>query len=184
MNSSIKLISLVSLTLGAASCSATIFTYTLQWSGAALSNSATATATITVDDALLANPGSYFGAFLGGPVTAIDLTVAGASAGNGTFTTSDFSGGMLIFDTGGVTLDLSTEFVGQGGWGISTGDFNIFGSGSAPVGWDVFTLGADGGSGDLMLLTSFAPASVPEPSMLAALIGLGGLGFVLGQRRR
>lgn len=134
-------------------------------------------------------------------VTALNVTVSGASSGNGTFTRSDFD--HINLDTGGFILDVTKQLVGQptngsawgtpGGCGLNpgpadAGDFNLFTSVSgAPEGVDCFTLAAGAVGGDQMFLTSMiaedatAPvASVPVPAnrpwallLLALLTGLG-----------
>jgi hypothetical protein len=171
--------------------------FDLAWSGAALGNGATATGTITLNLADITNPGltlqnsSPF-------VTDFSITVAGASSGNGTFNFADFNGsgtvGGFYMITGG-TLDFTSQLVGQstpgGPWGSThdstTGDFNIFSNFndlSAPVGTTYFTLTTDGGREDPMYLTSFAPASVPEPSSAIPLsIALLGVAFVVRRRQ-
>jgi hypothetical protein len=98
---------------------------------------------------------------------------------------------MLVWDTRGAALNLSTELVGQpttaGAWGTPSGyagDFNLFNSTpAAPEGTWYFTLTTAGGSGDSMLLTSFQ--AVPEPStwMMSGALGTVALGFVQWRRR-
>lgn len=171
--------------------------FDLAWSGAALGNSATATGTITLNLADINNPGttdqndSPF-------VTDFNITVTGATSGDGSFDFGDFNGsptvGGFYIITGG-TLDFTSQLVGQptpiGPWGSthdgSSGDFNIFSNNndpSAPLGTFFFTLTTNGGNGDSMYLTSFAPAAVPEPSsvipMSAALLALA---FVARKRQ-
>ena len=124
---------------------ATLIDFRLAWSGASFGNNATATGTITIDDAVLPNPSDGYinqvaPELLG--ITAFSITVSGASAGNGTWTLEDFdefSWG-TSWDTDFVALDLSQELVGQpttnGVWGTSDlfggcssescGGFNIF----------------------------------------------------------
>jgi hypothetical protein len=173
--------------------------FDLAWSGAALGNTATATGTITLNLADIANPGTTFQSDT--PfATDFNITVAGASSGDGTFNFADFNGpfatgGGFYIITGG-TLDFTSQLVGQstpiGPWGSthdgSTGDFNIFSNSndpSAPLGTFFFTLTTNGGNGDEMYLTSFAPASaVPEPSSVIPLsLALLGLAFVVRKRQ-
>jgi PEP-CTERM motif len=155
--------------------------FVVDWSGAGNGNSAVAHALITIDETSLPNPGSYSDAGnLPAFIQDLTLTVSGASSGNGAFTLSDFQG--AFWNTAGMTLDLGQQLVGQGGWGSTAGDFNLFnaaGSPSAPNGEELFLLAADGGTGDEMNLTSFIAA--PEPGSLsfvllgACLIGLAAL---------
>lgn len=161
------------------SASAAVTVFDVAWSGATFGNTAVATGQITLDTALLglSNP------FLA--VSGLSLTVSGASAGNGTFGLADYQ--EMFWNTGGVTLDFNSELVGQSGWGVTAGDFNLFPStdgftAEAPRGFGPNKLRTFNGFGDDMSLTSFAPAAVPEPSR--ALLGaLGVLGLVLRRRR-
>jgi|HubBroStandDraft_3_1064219.scaffolds.fasta_scaffold152736_1 hypothetical protein len=157
--------------------------FDLAWSGAALGNSASATGTITLNLADINNPGET-DQKISPFVTNFSVTVTGAGAGDGTFGFSDYNGSLVeggfYLITGG-TLDFTSQLVGQatphGPWGSthngSTGDFNIFSNGNddgAPTGTNFFQLSAEGGTGDSMYLTSFAPASaVPEPSSVIPL---------------
>lgn len=173
---------------------AAVITFDLAWSGVSFGNSASAVGTISLDDSLLLNPGTTgFSVPLAPTVTALSITVSGAVSGNGTFTMSDFSG--WVFETGGATLNLNSQLVGQSTlgnpWGTPdsvSGDFNLFSTvPGGPFGFDFFTLATDGGSGNLMLLTSFSPqtAAVPEPTSVAIFgIGAGFMSFVSNRRRR
>ncbi len=181
----------LALFLGVASqqAKAGAVTYAATWSGAPSGNTASATGLITLDTATLPNPGSYFST-VALPSFLLDLTitVSGAGAGDGTFTLSDFQG--MYWDTGGGTLDLTTQLVGQpigGGntWGPGgAGDFNFFNSApGAPNGVDVFLLATLGGNGDVMQLTSLAPTTTPEPgSFSLILIGASTMAGFAGRR--
>jgi hypothetical protein len=172
----------------AASAGPTGDTFLLSWSGDFFGNTATAEGTITFAAGSLVNPGDEL-YFIGTDVLNIEVTVSGASIGNGTFTTSAFN--FINFNTGGATLDLTTELVGQttvgGPWGQTglvgaNGDFNLFSNftdPAAPNGTDFFELTTEGLNGDIMALTSFRP--VPAPAALS-LLGLAGIGAA--RRRR
>jgi hypothetical protein len=177
---SILLTSLCLLFGAVSSASAAVTVFDIAYSGVSFGNSAVATGQISIDTDPLPNPGSGF-QLLSPIVTALSLTVSGATSGNGTFGLADFGNGW-VWDTGGVTLNLATQLVGQSGWGLGgIGDFNLFGSTSAaPNGSSPFILATNNLAGDLMQLTSFA--AVPEPSR--ALLGaLGILGLLLRRRR-
>ncbi len=119
-------------------------------------------------------------------MTDLVLTVSGATSGNGTFGLADYD--VWVWDTSGRTLDLTTQLVGQGGWGITNGDFILLASSAssqAPSGVAPFTLGTDDHS-TFMRLTSFAPDSAsvaPEPSR-ALLLAAGLTGMMLRRRRK
>lgn len=176
----------------------TLQTFDLEWSGASFGNGATAVGTITMDMSLVFNPGhtqQNSGQF----VSAFSITITGASTGNGTFGFNDFNGasfsGGFLFDTEGGTLDFTNQLVGQptpsGIWGISRGNFLLFSNHSdlnTPTGVDgtPLVITTSNGSGDSLMLTSFAPvASVPEPSsiVLASAGVLAGLGVWSKKRR-
>jgi hypothetical protein len=170
------------------------------WSGAQLGNGASATATFTLDtSALLSNPGysSFPGTSFAPAFQNFQLTVSGAAAGNGVFTSSDFS--TIFLDASWGTLDFHSQLVGQttpfGLWGAASypstvGDFNFFSNGSnllAPTGTSIFTLNTFGGQH--ILLTSFepvtppaAPVAVPETSTWV--MGFLALGAVVFLARR
>jgi hypothetical protein len=172
-------------------------TFDVTWSGAAFGGAATATGYITVDSTLPAITPDYSGndVFLPSPdVTALSITITGASSGNGTFGLSDFSD---ITFWSPAPLDLTKQLIGQDlgngctygalgpcGSGLS-GDFNVFNTNpAAPEGFFFFTLETDGGSGDLLAVTSIAPAGVPEPAAWTVmLLGLGMVGGAFRHRR-
>lgn len=166
-------------------------------------NNAQAVGSITFDDAQLQNPGdnSFHPPYLA--VLALNVTVSGATAGNGTFTLDDFC--EVNFDTNGGTLDFSQELVGQptneDPWGSSqlSGDFSLGActpnDAGAPTATEVFELmpddDADPSGDNVMRLVSMTPSSsapVTVPTLgwqalllLAGLMGLFGLWTV---RRR
>jgi hypothetical protein len=173
-------------------------TFDITWSGAAFGDNATATGYITVDSTLPAITPDYSGndVFLpSSDVTALSITITGAGSGNGTFGLSDFfditfwspaplnTGEQLVGqDLGNGCTYGSFAFSPCGGLG---GDFNLFTSNPlAPDGYIYFTLATDGGSGDLLAVTSITPAGVPEPAAWATmLLGLGMVGGAFRLRR-
>jgi hypothetical protein len=156
---------------------------------------ATAVGSITFESTLLVNPGvNDF--FLPNPaVLALNVTVSGASAGNGSFGIGSFN--EVRFNTGGATLNLSSELVGQatpgGSWGTPTpccGDFNLFGiAPPAPRGVFFFTLGANFGDAESMTLKSMTSSTLaPIPALDDAMLLLLALlvaaaGIVILRRR-
>ncbi len=212
--------------VSAIAAQATLITFELTYSGASRANTATATGYITFDDTGLPNPGEYPtkpstppdlpprllavtlpdpGSGLPDWLVDLSLTITGASAGNGTFGLGDFGG--LIWDTGGATLDLTRELIGQtvgsSTWGASNGgDFNLFGpdfggvaaipaigladpvDAVAPNGTSAFVLSTNGGKGDAMQLISMKPTVIPEPSTYALLAGLGAFAIAVWRRCR
>lgn len=163
----------------------------------AVASAATITGSITFESTLLANPGNNQINLPSPAVLALTVTVSGTSTGNGTFGISDFVS--VAFDTHGGTLDFSKQLVGQptsgAPWGTayngSAGDFNLFGTGSAPVGGNYFTLCASGGGGCASLTSAInaaaATTTAPTPALdrwaLLALAGLLGMAGFAGLRR-
>ena len=148
---------------------ASVVYFAVNWSGASHGNSATATAWVGIDTAIIENPGPDGGVNIPSWFDSITLTISGASSGNGTFTKNDFEA--VLWDTRGGTLDFDSELVGQttisDPWGTThdgdSGDFNLFratGSPLAPTGTSNFQLtpsGSSEGDSDTMNLISFAP---------------------------
>ena len=206
---------LMALLFAAAPAAASVKSFTFTFAG----NDATATGIIDFEMSLLGNPGrnvfdtsaekiystiggpyAYYGENISGLVTALSVTVSGASDGNGTFHLGDFDG--VLFDTstllGGMDLtrELTTQTTVGGLWGTninidnssppqsSTGDFQLFSmtlGNLAPNGGNPYELTTSGG--ELMTLTSFA--AVPEPSTYLLLcLGLGVVGFARKMMRR
>ena len=183
-------------------------------------NPAVASGTITFDSTLLGNPnrnvwdvstgsiysgtGNY-GTNIPGLVTALSVTVTGAtnSADNGTFTLADYDA--VLFDTTSRALNLGQQLLGQATaspngktWGEDdaipgstpsaayTGGFQLFAvtNSHAPSQIDPFQLGTGGGNVDGMQLVFFAPFSdIPEPASFALVgLGLGLMGWWNKQR--
>ena len=105
------ILSLLSAAWLAPMASAASISFDLVWSGTPFGNSAAATGVITLDDAVVPNPGTYFGPLAAGGFTDLTITVTDAGAGDGTFTSADF--GSITWNTGLAALDLTDELVGQ-----------------------------------------------------------------------
>mgnify|MGYP006339507021 CR=1 FL=1 len=117
---------------------------------------------------------------------ALDVTVTGSAAGDGTFTITDFE--EVVFDTDGGTLNFGANLVGQPTsdsiWGTpdgASGDFNLFAAGlpdgaerypqsrpapngkgpNTPSGVFYFTLGANFGFDEPMVLTGMSVPAGP-----------------------
>lgn len=146
-------------------------TYSLAWSGASFGNHATATGLMTLDLTTLPNP-SAGEIDLYPYITSLTTTVSG-STGNGTFTMANLY--YAYWWTGGVTLNMSTQLVGQpttgNPWGTpdgASGDFNLFFNSPGPSGTWYFTMTTSVPphssiflTGSRMVLTSFAPVGPP-----------------------
>ena len=200
---------LMAILFAAAPAAASVKSFSFTFAG----NGATATGSIDFEMSKLNNPGpnlfdtsggtySAYGTNIPGLVTALSVTVLGASAGNGTFTLLDFDG--VFFNTTRLGVNLNQPLmtqslvnIGPEGqtwlWGSAghtipdsdpaasyVGDFQLFSpnTSDAPTGGnplEITTLG-----GEAMALTSFTP--VPEPSTWLLLsMGIGGLAIL---RRR
>lgn len=121
------------------------FVFKFEGSGASATGSFTMTTGYNATEALAGN----FNNPAFARYSAINMTVAGASAGNGTFTLANF-GGVAFNSTG--ALNFATNLAGQ----ANLHDLNFFGTGSpAPTGTSVFTLTSDDANGTAMLLTCF-----------------------------
>ena len=164
--------------------------YRAKWSGVSYLNQATAIALMTIDTEVWPNPANFMSSSTSAAgITKLNMTVSGASSGNGIFNLADF--GTTYWGTNGATLDMSRELVGQstsgqtfGSTSGSGGEFNFFpaanGNPATPSGSWYFTLTTNGGNGDSMVLTSFAPVPEPTSCALAAVATLA----LLTRRRR
>jgi outer membrane autotransporter protein len=109
---------------------------------------ATATGSLTSTNSIGGTPASgSFGNIPFVSLSALNVVVAGAASGNGTFTLVDFSD--MFFNQLPGTLDFTQNLVGQ----AALDDFNLFGGGPAPSGIAPFVL-ASGGT--FMTLTCLA----------------------------
>jgi len=189
---------LLSLGLGmvASASSAAMVTLQIDWSG---SGGASATGFITIDPTQL--PRALGETSLpSSAVSALQVTISGEPAGNGTFGIGSFES--IAFNAPG-PLDLGMELIGQDlGNGCTfgpaygtdcddgdSGDFNLFGKGGtgAPEGVWFFALSPSCNLEDEcadLIVTSIRPASgIPEPGSVA-LIGLGLAGLAWLRRTR
>lgn len=172
--------------LATAAASALASPITFHFNFADPGSTARASGFITFESTLLTNPGNN-SFFLPDPaVLDLQVTVSGATAGNGTFGLGAFT--QVIFDTNGGTLDFSRPLIGQPTAGApwastigspGSGDFNLFGVAPSPNGVLWFTLGANGGAAEAMLLTRMT-SSLHVPTLgewgmvvLSLLLGLG-----------
>ncbi|PZN93706.1 MAG: hypothetical protein DCF31_11880 [Alphaproteobacteria bacterium] len=189
----IKLLAFGAALALSAAANAAVFTVT--WSGAPFNNGASAIGHFDFS----ATPADLGGAqnqnsFPSANVQLLDLTISGATTGNGSFAQTDFAS---YYFASFSQLDYSQELIGQAmGNGCSFGkadfcsfgqfgDFNLFGQfNGAPTGTSYFTLSTAGG--DRMIVTSMASAvpSVPEPASWAMLIAGFGLTGAAMRRRR
>lgn len=183
------LLLMVASTLPAFAAPVTIdFTYVL--------GAAKAVGSVTFESTLITNPGNNSFALPNPAVLNIRMTVSGAAAGNGSYTTADFTS--VRFDTNGGTLNFSRSLIGQptsgAPWGTTqsgnSGDLNFFGLAPTPNGVFFFTLGANGGAADAMILAAAGPAlaaAVPTLSqwmILALALLLAGIGIARVRRIR
>ncbi len=156
--------------------------YELTYSGTPHGNSATATGFVTLDLSAFSNPSSpEVQCNIADHISSLTLTVSGADSGNGTFTTSNYSGPYGLVYSFSQAVNFNTQLVGQPGFA----DFNFLNAnGDAPVGDNELDIRVDEGMGlDQLAMTSMEPVPVPEPSALA-LSAAGGLGGLLMYRRR
>lgn len=150
-------------------------TFLLTWAPVG-SGTASATGSITLDPTLLPNPGATAGSFLTNYIDSLSITVTGADFGNGTFTLSDF--GAASWDTGGNTVDFSSNLIGQ----IADLNFTAVAPSTTPTAVGLLQMQIS--DGQVVKLVSVLPAeAAPEPVSLAVL-GVGLLGLSVLRRRR
>ncbi len=168
---------LIALTFSA-QADADLVKFRIEWDGAAFGNSATAVGRLIVDDSLLPNPGSYFGPF-GGAFVDFEITVIGATAGNGIYTLIDGDFEDFVIWEVDSPVDLTQDLFGQTGFS----DFNFFGEigSNAPAGSGPLTITTAEDTGDQLAMTSFM--AVPEPTSMA-LFCLAGSSLLLRRRRK
>lgn len=180
----------VSLSVFAPGASAVLIEYDIRWEGID-GSSAIATGMITADTDVLPNPtgmGIFFDPFAAFGFSNFMIQISGAASGNGTFIESDFY--QVAWSTGGGTLDLTMELVGQptsaAPWatqGGTAGDFNVFANNAnAPNGSEPFVLQTSDGTGDRLKIVSFEPKNVPDGGSSLVLLGVV-LGACRGLRR-
>ncbi|PNW40950.1 UNVERIFIED_CONTAM: hypothetical protein BEN50_14620 [Euhalothece sp. KZN 001] len=162
-----------------------ITTYNLEWDGTKFGNSASATGSITLDETTLPNPGGSTDSLSGFGVTDLEVTVTGASSGNGTFDINDFS--TLNWNTDGNTLNLNQELIGQG---LANFDLVAASGSGAPdtifPSPDPFQFTTNEGSGDIMVLQSVTPTNDSQavPFEAEGTMGLAALGGFFWYRNR
>ena len=153
--------------------------FTLEWAPLGTFNNGSAVGTATIDTDVLQGLGNFFDEPIENTgFIDIELVVTGTGGGDGTFSSDNGDITTLIWTTGG-PIDFTSELVGQ----PNLFDFNVgqFPPGNAPFGIAPFTFSTS--SGDLFVLTSFAPAAViPEPTS-AAICSIFGATLVLRRRR-
>ncbi len=195
LNTTKKLSALVFLaaSLGMTHAWASLETFDVKWSGANYGNQATAIGSITLDNSLLPQTGNTGYVSLPSPeITALSITVSGASSGDGSFSLADFAG--VSFTTPS-PLNLNTQLIGQSlSTGVtfgalesdgSAGDFNLFAvtSSAAPYGKSNFTLVTDNGAGDKLSVTFIEEAPpIFSPLPPAWVLMLGGGALMLRKR--
>lgn len=143
-------------------------TYDLAWSGSIHGNGASAAGSITLDTGMLTIPGYYLMPISAPYISALSITVTGATplGINGTFGMTDFSSIQIGTNS---PLNPNTQLVGQPGFLY----FYLEPSTTvAPIGNWEFLLSTSNGAGagvDLMSLTNFSPhidlPAVPEPGV-------------------
>lgn len=163
-------IALFTTALTASSFTASAAPITFQFEYTGVNNPATAIGTITMDDALLPNPGTVANvdaATLG--ITDFSITVTGASSGNGTFGLAHVTNWIWSVSA---PINLHIQLVGQPGFA----DFNWCAANfvgctpPAPGGISAFHIATNAETGDVLQLTSMT--AVPEPATLL-LLGAG-----------
>jgi len=159
--------------------------FQLEWERIDNPGAGTASAMMTIDEELIANPGENYQLFGSSFVTDFMLTFGGTSAFAGvTFLLSEISD--IVFVLGTPVVDLTAELLGQPGFE----DFNVFDGtdatsgaivdGYAPKRFSIYERDSSGAvlNREDYQLSSFAPKAVPVSAPLTLLIlGLAGIGY-------
>jgi hypothetical protein len=150
--------------------------YLVSYSGAQFGNSAIGSAYIDIADSALMPPAGSANHLLPNADFQIEyITISQAGSGNGVFLGGDYASYTFKASS---ALTPDTQLIGQSlsnggtfgsfgsGYSLGTnGDFGIFAnhsiSATAPTAQQRFVIGTNGGSGDLLAITSIAPYTAP-----------------------
>ena len=157
---------------------AAIKTFNVTWSGVPYSNNAAATGTLTFDDTALATGGTCSGLGSGAGqcnVSQMNITVTGASSGNGNYTISNFNN-LYMRATNSGALNTSIQLYNQIGsnsvaWAVNSGDnFNVIGTSINGVNdGGYFTIQVGGIGGNRLRMTSMIVSSPPTAQAVPSL---------------
>lgn len=169
MKNHTRLITLAAAFTATTAANADLITYQLDWSGENFFNQASATGFVTLDTELVPNPGFFSGEWEGSPFSDFSITVTGAQAGDGFYSTANGDFEAVIWNVGGDSLplgegqgdggpqadpiDLYTQLVGQVGFA----DFNVFSSFGDPDGPEGNPLAPNGFQPFVLVLGGISP---------------------------